>query len=54
MSIGTILVIILLVIIFGGGGYYGYGAYGPAYGGGVSLIGLLVIILVVYLLLGRG
>ena len=28
--------------------------YGPYYGGGVGIVGLLVIILVVYLLLGRG
>ena len=54
MNLPIILLIIVLVIVFGGGGYYGYGNYGPAFGGGVGIIGLLVIILVVYLLLGRG
>jgi hypothetical protein len=54
MSLSVILLIIVLVIVFGGGGYYGYGNYGPAFGGGIGIVGLLVIILVVYLLLGRG
>ena len=54
MSLPVILLIIVLVLVFGGGGYYSYGNYGPAFGGGVGIVGLLVIILVVYLLLGRG
>ena len=54
MSLPVIILIIVLVIAFGGGGYYAGGNYGPYYGGGIGLVGLLVIILVVYLLLGQG
>ena len=54
MSLPVILLIIVLVLVFGGGGYYSYGNYGPAFGGGIGLVGILVIILVIYLLTGRG
>lgn len=46
-----ILILIVLLIVFGGGGYYmgpGIGYYG---GGGISLILALIVI---YLLFGRG
>lgn len=44
-----ILVIILIVLLFGGGGYYGYsrGTWG---GPGISVVGVLLIIIVFYLL----
>ncbi len=46
-----ILVIILVLLLFGGGGgYYGYNHYGPLGGMGP----LLLVILVVWLLVGRG
>lgn len=45
------LLIIILVLLFGGGGgYYGYNAYGPAGG----IVPLILVILVVWLLVGRG
>jgi hypothetical protein len=46
-----ILILIILLVLFGGGGYYmgpGIGYYG---GGGISLILALIVI---YLLFGRG
>jgi hypothetical protein len=46
-----IIILIVLLIVFGGGGYYmgpGIGYYG---GGGLSL---LLALLIVYLLFGRG
>jgi hypothetical protein len=45
-----ILIIIVLVLLFGGG--FGYSRYG--YRGGISIGGVLLIILILYLLLGRG
>ena len=54
MSIGTIILIILVIALLGGfsgiggGPFYGTGYYG---GGGLSLVLALVII---YLLFGRG
>jgi hypothetical protein len=45
-----ILIILLLVLIFGGG--FGYSRWG--YSGGIGIGGVLLIVLVVYLLLGRG
>lgn len=50
MSIGTILVVILIVILIGGmpnWGFHQYG-YGPS-----GIVGVLLIILVVLLLMGR-
>ena len=50
----TILIIILLLILFGGlgGGYYGYSHYGM--GGGVSILGVVLIVAVVLFVFGRG
>lgn len=50
----TILIIILLLILFGGlgGGYYGYSHYGM--GGGVSILGMVLIIAVVLFVARRG
>jgi len=45
-----ILIIIILVLLFGGG--FGYHRWG--YGGGIGIGGILLIVLIVYLLLGRG
>lgn len=45
-----ILIIILLLLFGGGGGYYGYNSYGPAGG----IVPILIVILVVWLSLGRG
>jgi hypothetical protein len=50
MSIGTILVVILIVILIGGmpnWGFHQYG-YGPS-----GIVGVLLIVLVVLLLMGR-
>jgi hypothetical protein len=50
MSLGTILIVILIVILVGGlpnFGYHPYG-YGPS-----GIVGVLLIILVVLLLMGR-
>jgi len=45
-----ILVILLLLLLGGGGGYYGYSTWGPA--GGISIVGLVLIILLVFYLVG--
>lgn len=48
-----LLLIVVLLVLFGGGGWYGYNRFpdgGPYIGGG---IGLIVLILVVLLLVGR-
>jgi hypothetical protein len=45
-----ILIVLILVLVFGGG--LGYSRWG--YGGGIGIGGILLIVLVVYLLLGRG
>jgi hypothetical protein len=45
-----ILIIIILVLLFGGG--FGYRRWG--YGGGIGIGGILLIVLIVYLLFGRG
>lgn len=51
MSLVTVLLIVLIILAFGGGGFIGNGAYrGP----GFSIAGLLVVVLVVLLLTGRG
>ena len=44
-----ILIILVLLLLFGGG--FGYSRWG--YGGGIGIGGILLIILVVYLLMGR-
>ena len=49
MSVSLLLIILLLVIVFGGGGYYAHGLYGPAYGGGISIVGIIVILIVLRL-----
>lgn len=48
-----ILIIVILVIVFGFGGWHSYNNYGPAWGGGIGIGGLLIIILLIYLL-GNG
>jgi hypothetical protein len=45
-----ILIIIILFLLFGGG--FGYHRWG--YSGGLGIGGILLIVLVVYLLVGRG
>jgi hypothetical protein len=45
-----ILIILILFLLFGGG--FGYHRWG--YGGGIGIGGILLIVLVVYLLVGRG
>ena len=45
-----ILIIIILVLLFGG--EFGYRRWG--YGGGIGIGGILLIVLIVYLLFGRG
>ena len=45
-----VLIIIILVLLFGGG--FGYRRWG--YGGGIGIGGILLIVLIVYLLFGRG
>ena len=49
----TILIIIILLILFGGlgGGFYGYSHYGM--GGGVSILGVVLIVAVALFLFGR-
>jgi Protein of unknown function (DUF3309) len=44
-----ILIVLVLLLLFGGG--FGYSRWG--YGGGIGIGGILLIILVVYLLMGR-
>lgn len=46
-----IIVIVLLLLFGGGGGYYAANAFGPV--GGFSVVGIMLVILVIYLLLGR-
>jgi hypothetical protein len=48
--VDLILIVIILVLLFGGG--FGYRRWG--YGGGIGIGGILLIVLVVYLLVGRG
>jgi hypothetical protein len=44
-----ILIIIILILLFGGG--FGYSRYG--YRGGIGIGGILLIVLILYLVLGR-
>jgi hypothetical protein len=46
-----LLILVLLLLVGGGGGYYGYSRWGT--GGGVSVAGLVLIVLAV-LYLGGG
>ena len=47
-----LVLILLLLLLGGGGGYYGYSKWGA--GGGISVFGLvLIVILVVWALQGR-
>jgi Protein of unknown function (DUF3309) len=49
VSFGTILIIILVVILLGGGGGYYYGrGYPHAFGGGLGLV--LVVLLILWFL----
>jgi hypothetical protein len=45
-----ILIILVLFLLFGGA--FGYHRWG--YGGGIGIGGILLIVLVAYLLIGRG
>jgi hypothetical protein len=51
----TILIVILILALLGGyyGGWRGHPGYGAYYGPGMSILGLVVIILIVLLLVGR-
>jgi hypothetical protein len=54
----ALIIIILLVLLLAGGGY-GYSSgwhasYPSYYGGGLGIVGVIVIILIVFALLGRG
>jgi hypothetical protein len=48
-----LLLLILLILLFGGGWFYGYrsGYYGPR---GMGLMGILVIIMAIWLVMGGG
>ena len=49
-----ILIVLLLLMLFGGYGYHaGYYAGPPAYGYGLSIGGVIVLVLLVLLLTGR-
>ena len=50
-TMSLILIIVILILLLGGGGY-GYSRYG--YRGGIGIGGILLIIPIVYLLVGRG
>jgi hypothetical protein len=53
MSVGTILVILLIIFLLGG--FSGrFGGYGYGYGhGGISVLGVLLLIVAVLALTGR-
>jgi hypothetical protein len=51
-----LILIILLILVFAGGGYgYHTGWYAgrPYYGGGIGIVGLILVVLLVLLLVGR-
>lgn len=52
MSIGTILLIILIIVLLGGTGYGYHAQYftGPYWGGG---LGLILVVVVILLVMGR-
>ncbi len=47
-----IIVIVVLLLLFGGVGYGYRDSWGNYYGGGISLIGLILIVLFVIWLIG--
>jgi hypothetical protein len=47
-----VVIVVILLLFGGGGGYYGYHQWGPT-GGGVSVLGVLLICLVLWLIFGR-
>jgi hypothetical protein len=49
-AMDLILIILVLLLLFGGG--FGYSRYGHR--GGIGIGGILLIVLILYLLLGRG
>ena len=54
MSSLAVIIIVLLVIIIAGGTYgYGYRGWGPSIGYGGGLIGVVLVVLLVLLLIGR-
>ncbi len=48
-----LILLLLLIVVFGGGGFYGYrsGYYGSR---GMGLVGILVIVLVIWSVMGGG
>ena len=50
-AVSILLIVLLVIVLFGGGGFYGYrgGYYGT---GGVSIIGVLGLVVILYLLFG--
>jgi hypothetical protein len=48
----TMLILLLLLLLIFGGGTFGYSRYGAR--GGMSIGGVLVVVLLVWLLLGGG
>jgi hypothetical protein len=48
-----LILLLLLIVLFGGGGFYGYrsGYYGSR---GMGLVGILVIVLVIWFVMGGG
>ena len=55
MSRWIILVVILFIVLFGGGYGCRMGSWAtyPQYGDGSSIVGLLIVVLLILLLLGR-
>jgi Na+/melibiose symporter-like transporter len=53
MSLGTILIVVLIIFLLGG--FSGrFGDYGYGFGhGGISVIGVLLIVLVALVVMGR-
>jgi hypothetical protein len=47
-----VVVLLILLLLFGGGYGHSAGWYGEGYGG-ISLVGVIVVILIVLLLTGR-
>ena len=47
-----LILVVVLLLLFGGVGYGYRGSWGGYYGGGVSLLGLILIILFVVWLIG--
>ena len=49
-NVMLLLIIVLILLFGGGGGYYGYSNYGPVGG----LVPIILVVVVIWLLLGRG